>query len=365
MSEKLTEDQFRPIILKPSVGVKILLCLFIGCLSTFFAEVLSGSFPLWYLNLFGLLFVLPLYMLHLLFLLNLAIKSKRTSIPQLYLWGIIFALYESWITKVLWFGYPNEQSAQFGLFLGIAWGEFLVLVFFFHPIFSFIIPILVFQLFAVSSQSNNEFTNIVLPSHLNFMKKNKKVNFFVIFAIVLGACFIPISLGYNIFTVFLATLGNIALILILYFFCKLITRKNRFEFSINSLKLGKLGLTIVIIVLIILYIFTFFVFSPERLPTTITPYFIIIGFYIFIIIMIIISKPSNENNIDLSNVDKILNIKELILFLGILTILAIIMCFLPALAFIIGIFTYLAMLIVGCAIFAIIIFCFIKKGINK
>ena len=124
MKENLTNSQIEQINY-PSIDLKILLCLFIGCLSTFFAEVLSGSAPLWFIEPWGIILILPLYMFHLIFLLNMAMRAKRTSIHQLYLWGVIFALYESWITKLSWFGYPNEQSAQYGLFLGIAIGGFI------------------------------------------------------------------------------------------------------------------------------------------------------------------------------------------------------------------------------------------------
>jgi hypothetical protein len=216
-------------------------------------------------------------------------------------------------------------------------------------------------MFAVSSQSNEELMNIFLPSHLHFLKKSKKVNFFIIYAILLGSCFIPISLGFNLIAVLLGTLGNIVLIIVLYFLCKIITKKKRYEFSINSLKFGKLGLKIVIILLIIIYTFTFFAFTPERLPTTIIPYLIIIGFYIFTILLIFISKPSNENNINLPIIDKILNTKELIIFFGFLTVFAICMCLLPVLALVLGVFLYLAMIFIGCIIFGIVIFCIIKK----
>jgi len=367
MNEKVTEEHFPIGDVKPSTIVKIMLCLFIGCLSTFFAEVLSGSAPLWYLDLSGYILILPLYMLHLLLLLNLAMRSKRTSIPQLYLWGIFFALYESWITKVLWFAYPNAQSAQFGLFFGIAWGEFIMLVFFFHPIFSFIIPILVFQLFAISNQSeSDDLKTIIFPSHVKFMIKNKKVAFFIILAILLSVCFIPISLGFNIFAVFLATVGNIIIILFLYFLCKVVTKNKREVFSIYSLRLGKLGLTLVIISIIVLYVFTFFFLLPERLPTTFIPYLIIICFYLFIISMIIVSKPVNEINIDINNSEKILKIRELILCLGIWAFIAIIMCFTPVLASVVGVLTYLTMMVVGCIIFGLILYSTIKERIiNK
>ncbi|MHA1467740.1 MAG: hypothetical protein ACTSP6_06635, partial [Promethearchaeota archaeon] len=83
------------------------LIILIGCLSMFMAEVFAGSSQMWFIDIWSLLVTFWLYLGHLLLFLNLAMRKKRTSIPQLYLWGILFALYESWVTKVLWAGYPG------------------------------------------------------------------------------------------------------------------------------------------------------------------------------------------------------------------------------------------------------------------
>ena len=80
-------------------------------------------------------------------------RGKKTSIPQLYLWGMIFALYESWVTKVLWAGYPGSEGPAIALVGGIAILEFSTLVFFWHPILAFIMPILVYESFALSNES--------------------------------------------------------------------------------------------------------------------------------------------------------------------------------------------------------------------
>ena len=46
-----------------------------------------------------------LYFAHFFLFTTLAVRTGRTSLASLYLWGVLFGLYESWITKVIWHGY--------------------------------------------------------------------------------------------------------------------------------------------------------------------------------------------------------------------------------------------------------------------
>jgi len=115
--------------------------LLLGALSMLFAEVFSGASTLWFLDAWGLLLTYPLYLAHAIFLLNVAFLWKKTSPRQLYFFGMLFGLYEALITKVLWFGYPNSTGPMVSYVFGIAWGEFLTLVLFYHPIMSFVVPI--------------------------------------------------------------------------------------------------------------------------------------------------------------------------------------------------------------------------------
>ena len=140
--------------------------LLIGCLSMFFAEVFAGSSQIWLIDPWSLLVTFPLYLFHLLFFFNLATRTNRTSVPQLYLWGVMFALYEAWITKVLWSGYPGSDGPIFGLVGGIAILEFIVLVFFWHPILAFVLPILVFELLTQAKNDGIVSEEIIFLNHL-------------------------------------------------------------------------------------------------------------------------------------------------------------------------------------------------------
>lgn len=115
---------------KVSHRTKLIMFLLVGTLSVFFTEVFAGSSPLWFTDLWGILMVFQLYFMHLIFFLNIAYRTKRTSLVHLYLFGVLIGLYESWITKVLWAGYPGAEAPVMGILLGIAILEFSVLVFF-------------------------------------------------------------------------------------------------------------------------------------------------------------------------------------------------------------------------------------------
>ncbi len=163
----------------PSNAINVFL---LGSLSMFFAEVYSGSSPLWFLEAWGWIITFPLYMSHILFFLNIAIKTKRTTIGHLYLFGALFGLYEGLVTRVLWFGYPNSEGPIFGTIGGlggIATLEYLTLIFFWHPIFAFIIPILVYDVFILKGGEN---ATGMFPSHTPRLRKTRKNK--VIFALL-------------------------------------------------------------------------------------------------------------------------------------------------------------------------------------
>ncbi|TFG20891.1 MAG: hypothetical protein EU533_05805, partial [Promethearchaeota archaeon] len=214
----------------PGRGKAILL---VGCLSMFIAEVFAGSSRIWIIDPWSLIVTFWLYLGHLLFLLNVAFRTKRTSIPQLYLFGVLFALYESWITKVLWWGYPGSEGAMFGLLRGIAIGEFIVLVFFWHPIMAFILPILCFQSFALSKELEQSSEEAILKSHFKFLKKNSILMKIFVIMIIVGSALLTFNSGLDLLTALIAGLSSTALIYILF--------KISNKLSINDLKLGNKG----------------------------------------------------------------------------------------------------------------------------
>ena len=321
------------------------LIILIGCLSMFMAEVFAGSSQMWFIDPWSLLVTFWLYLGHLLLFLNLAMRSKKTSIPQLYLWGMIFALYESWVTKVLWAGYPGSEGPAIALVGGIAILEFSTLVFFWHPILAFIMPILVYESFTLSNESPLPLENKIFISHLPYLKKGKKrFLYFYLFLILTGATILSFNTGYNVVVAAIAIIGSIGLI---YLFYKLSNKKNPNSFSIYSLRLGKKGLTIVFIYIGLLYLITFFVLLPERIPTSIVPFLVIIGFYTFIGIMLRISKPTDETKFEELDDTEIYNSKFFFKLYGIFLILTIIFCLIPPIAIVFAIIIFIGIFIIA------------------
>jgi len=214
----------------------------------------SGASLLWFIDPWSILITFPLYLSHVLFFLNLAIGLHRTSFESLYLWGILFGLYETWITKVIWSGFGDELIL--GQIFGTAIGEFIILCLFWHPIMSFIIPILVFEIFSISQGNNHK---KLLPGHAKLIIKSK--NRILAWLIVLyGASFLSLNSHYNILVALVTALGSLITVILIYHACK----KCCDEFTIYELKLGSKGLTTLIIYLIFLYTTLFFLIYPEK-----------------------------------------------------------------------------------------------------
>lgn len=111
----------------------------LAAFSTFFAEVFSGSDMFPFFTAWGLLVVVPLYGLHIILLANLVYRAPKPRFASLVFAGMLFGLYEAYLTKVLW-APPWGEAVIIG---GVAPIETLVLVFWWHAWFSFIIPLLV------------------------------------------------------------------------------------------------------------------------------------------------------------------------------------------------------------------------------
>ena len=155
----------------PTVRMAILL----GLLSMFYGEVYVGSSTLWMLDWWSVVVTFPLYMFHSLFYLTLARRTKRTTLPHLYFWGLLFALYEAPITKVLWSSYPGSSGPGWGLVSGIAIMEFLTIVLFWHPVMSFMMPILTLEIFIQSATGT---IGNVIPSHSPLLCWNRRSKVF-------------------------------------------------------------------------------------------------------------------------------------------------------------------------------------------
>ncbi len=117
--------------------------LLIGLIILICAEVFSGAsiqMGLW--HPWTLVVTYWLYFAHFFFFTTLAVRTGRTSLGALYLWGVLFGLYEFWITKVIWDGYGGDGEFVMGSIGPYGYSE-ISMAFIFHPVASFILPLAV------------------------------------------------------------------------------------------------------------------------------------------------------------------------------------------------------------------------------
>lgn len=132
----------------PSFTLKLFFWILLGMLSMFFAEVITGSTLFPFINpfepltiLISTLFIFPVYFLHTLVLATVVFRYGKPWFYALYAAGMLFGMYEAYMTKVLWSGWGEAPSA--GTIGGVGTVELLFLVLFIHAILSFVLPLLV------------------------------------------------------------------------------------------------------------------------------------------------------------------------------------------------------------------------------
>ncbi|RDE12580.1 MAG: hypothetical protein C4K47_07530 [Candidatus Thorarchaeota archaeon] len=329
-----------------SSGSQPLALLLVGILSMVFAEALSGSSVLWFLSVWSWLVTLPLYWSHTLLFLNIAFRLRRTSISDLYLLGVLFGLYESWVTKVVWAGYFG-QLPGWGTVLGFAVAEVPVIVFFWHPVMSFIVPILIFQIIAVSTNGGRDVTQVVLPSHIRYLRRSKRTS--ILFGIVFvgGAAFLSANSFLNVLAAGLtAVVSLLAIVLV----TKLTKRRYGGQMSINSLKLGRPGFSVVTLYVLLLYIVTFPLLRPEAIPSPATILWTLC-LYALVAMLVLIDPAKDEISTTPPSPFRMITLRDVEYCFGALTLLIIIMCAVPIIDSIVGSVLYLMILVLGPSLF--------------
>jgi hypothetical protein len=330
-----------------SLGAKIVFILLAGALSMFFAEVCSGSSVLWFVTTWAWLVTFWLYLAHTVFFANLALIYRRISLTSLYLWGVLFGLYESWITKVVWAGYAGSTPAH-GTILGFAVIEFPLIVFFWHPVFSFIMPVLTFEV--LSGEKH------ILPGHLSVLTKNRRNRAFVLMIALIGALCLSFNAHGNVFASDLSIIGSIALIAGLYWIA---SRKYTEQFSIESLRLGKKGMAVLVIYLSLLYVGAFIFILPQRIPPPLT-LLMTLGLYAAICILLYLKKPDGHAQAA-GRKENTFNIKDLALLFIILLALTTLVSLTVPFDYIFVIVIYISMYVTAFVLLALAILRIIKE----
>jgi len=319
------------------------------------AEVLSGASVLWFVTAWGWIVTLPLYMVHLVFLFSLAVLFRRTSLTSLYLWGVIFGLYESWITKVTWAGYIGSEPAG-GTVLGFAPAEFLIIVLFWHPVMSFLLPLLLFETLSSSGADDAP----LLPGHRWLLARGRRsIALFSGFALI-GAAFLTMNSAYNAVSALVTLLGSAGIVAVLY---KAVLKVSRDNFSVYSLALKKKGLILAIIYLAALYILAFFVLVPEHIPPAPTILLTVL-IYAAVVLLIWLDRPISGNTDDYGK-GTILGVCHLAGFLLLASVLIAIFSIFPPLGGAAGTVIYLLLIVLGpvlvITVAGLVLFRFVKN----
>jgi hypothetical protein len=243
---------------------RILPFLLAGAVSMLSADILVAAASNWYMDFLGMLMTLPLYLAHLLLFFNLAVMTRRTRLWDLYLWGCLFALYEAWITKTLWAGSMGAAPGV-GTFLGVAGLEFMLLVLFWHPIMSFILPVVTFEALGDPREG--------MASHVSLLKGR---GFLILASLYLLLAFLRcVSSGYDLL---IAELPFLLTVLMVFIFFRLATNGNG-DFSLTGLVVGRAGTIWLGAFVVALYVAGFILMDQSQRPSDALAYLAIAGAY--------------------------------------------------------------------------------------
>lgn len=229
-----------------------------------FAEVFAGSSPFGIFHPWSLLVTFPLYYVHFFAFTTMAIRTKRTSLGHLYLWGCLFGLYETWITKVVWHGYSDDGFA-FGSVFGFGLHETLALVFVWHPFMSFILPLSVSS-YLVAPHCD-DVDNVFPGIHMLLRKEGKVRRIQVAFLVVI---LLTVGVNYPSLLFILFVWSTTALILFgLFSRAQVVPVSEQRESSaaLSALyTLGYRGAKMVALFLGFLYVVGFFILNFDDVP---------------------------------------------------------------------------------------------------
>lgn len=161
-----------------ALRTKLIFWLLLGFLSVAIAEVSVASAPLAFVNPVETVFLTLFYGGHLLLFAWLAFRRGWPSLTTLWLGGVLFGLYEFYITKVLW-------APPWGDTISMANVDVLaliVLAFFWHPFMAFIFPLAVAETVGTRSRWTVEH----LPAWLLGMSSRSKRLLLIIAALTHG-----------------------------------------------------------------------------------------------------------------------------------------------------------------------------------
>ncbi len=238
-------------------GLRILFArLLIGLIVFICAEVFSGAslrLGLW--NPWTIVVTYWLYFAHFFFFTTLAIRTGRTSLTSLYLWGVLFGLYESWITKVIWSGYGGDGKLAMGRLGPYGFSE-ISMVFLYHPLVSFILPLAVACLLCPPLRP-------MFPELAWFTGKSRGARIVQVYLVLAFACIMGMNSGGPLNLAF-----NLALAILLLLVLLRLARPALVELDGRPIVVfGRRGFLVLCLYLALLYGLSYFAIRPGDLPS--------------------------------------------------------------------------------------------------
>ncbi len=223
--------------------------------SVMFVEVPAGSTMFPFFTVWGLLVVLPLYLLHSVFLVAVVFRFGRPDFWTLYSAGTLYGMYEAYITKVLWTSFRPE--GPFVTFGGIALFETIILVLFLHPLLAFVVPMFFTEILCANSSEIAQ----GLPARVRTFMRTHPMWAIGLLMALLG--FMQFVNSPSVQQSFLSGAGNsLVLGLALLWWRK----SGGATYPLRELLPGPKGMRIFGIVLLCWYVFWGFVIKPKSIP---------------------------------------------------------------------------------------------------
>ncbi|MBI4257778.1 MAG: hypothetical protein HY619_02385 [Thaumarchaeota archaeon] len=269
----------------PSRRLKAFFWIILGVYSVFFAEVVSGSDVFPFFHAWGLLVVFPLYALHMLVLSHVVFRYGKPLLSVLFSAGAIFGLYEAYMTKVLWDPPWGDPVVSIG---GMAIVEFIVLVLFWHPVMSFIIPLVAAE--ALLSRPSGVFTGLPAIVRLPLSRGRMRI-----WLLVLGALFgVLHSAGLaDPFVSVQSSLSTTGVLAILTYLWRKGTTGPRFD--MQNLVPDKREFLLLLGFLIVMYVILGIILRPEALPNLGSQLGIWVAYVLLGFLLIRNLRRSNKN----------------------------------------------------------------------
>lgn len=263
----------------PKFGTKLFFWIVLGSISTFFAEVISGSFLypfLPFVDAWGIVMVVPLYTMHVLVLSYIVYNFGKPRLYTLFFAGAIFGMYEAYETGILWTGWdagPVLTIMEFGVI------EAIILVLFWHPLMSFILPVVIGETFLAKTKA----------SLVDFkLSKKHLVPLVVLFGFIQA---------FNVRTpasALLAGLANIPLVAFLIFLWR---KYHLGKYTMKELLPNKRQFVVISLLMFAQYLLLGF-FNAEKFPSLVSQSFVWLVYLVLFFLFYLSLKKSKQEKGD-------------------------------------------------------------------